>query len=56
MSVTEIQNQLDDIWNGQMGENWVETQPLTDETLRSTEACLVDTVRERNPIRILDVG
>lgn len=56
MSVTEIQNQLNDIWNGQMGENWVETQPLTDETLRSTEACLVDTVRERNPIRILDAG
>ncbi|MEM9439071.1 MAG: methyltransferase domain-containing protein [Pseudomonadota bacterium] len=56
MSVAELHEQQNAIWNGQMGENWVETQRLTDEMLAPAEACLVAEVEARKPKHVLDIG
>ncbi|MEM0946219.1 MAG: class I SAM-dependent methyltransferase [Pseudomonadota bacterium] len=56
MSVSDFQKQQADIWNGQMGANWVETHSLTDDMLSSTLVHLVQAVTSNSPQRVLDIG
>ena len=55
-SFQDLKEEQVQVWNGSMGEIWVETQVFIDGMLRPLEELLVDTVCSLSPKNILDVG
>lgn len=55
-SLTNLREEQVKLWNGTMGETWVETQAFIDGMLRPLEEFIVDTVSSLSPQNVLDVG
>lgn len=55
-SLTDLKKEQVELWNGAMGEIWVETQEFIDGMLKPLEELIVDTVNSLSPKNVLDVG
>ena len=55
-SLTDLKEEQVKLWNGTMGETWVETQAFIDGMLRPLEELIVDTVSSLSPQNVLDIG
>ncbi|MEM6543846.1 MAG: class I SAM-dependent methyltransferase [Pseudomonadota bacterium] len=53
---TEIRAEQQLLWNGAMGQTWVETQPFIDQMLRSFEDVLIRKMASKSVTSVLDVG